>query len=195
MRALVLAAAMLGGACQPRTELVVGIISDLPVAVGSGLDAVAIDARRDDVPVVQATWPLDGPLLLPGSFGLYSPDGSPTSLAVIVTGFKANKILMVRTARVSLASNQTLFMRMGLASACESAIKTCPMGQTCIDGTCLPPDVVANRLPAYRPELVDTVECESGPRWVDSGGGPLPIGAGCPAGMICREGTCYVAPP
>ena len=50
-------------------------------------------------------------------------------------------------------------------------------------------------LPVYAPQLTATVACDSGPRWLDTTtSAPLPVGAGCPSGALCREGTCYPAP-
>ncbi len=192
LRALGLVLLLAGAGCQPRTEVVIGLLSDLKIP--DGLDAVALDARRDDVPVVQPIWPRDAPLILPGSFGLYSPDGSATDLTVIVTGFHQNHMLMTRTAQVTLIPGRTLFMRMALASACAS-VASCKSDETCIDGACAPLDVDARTLPDFTPDLVDAIACASGPSWVNGASGePLPVGSGCPSGGVCREGACYLAP-
>ncbi|HEY7957789.1 MAG TPA: hypothetical protein VII38_20925 [Polyangia bacterium] len=183
----------LAAGCQPRSELVVGLITDLTVP--SQIDLVTLEADQSDgVPVQQKEWPRDGTLALPGSFGLYTDNGQAPSLTVTVAGYLGATQVVARTAVIPIAAGKTLFVRLGLAAGCAG--QTCPAGQSCADGKgCVDQSIDPATLPVYAPQLTATVACDSGPRWLDTTtSAPLPVGAGCPSGALCREGTCYPAP-
>lgn len=193
-RLLLLSACALTIGCQPRSELVVGLITDLEVP--SQINLVTFEAdQADGVPVQQKEWPRDGTLALPGSYGLYTDNGAAPSLTLTVSGYQGANLVVARSAVVPIVSGKTLFVRLGLASGCATV--SCADGQSCVDGKgCQDQAIDAATLPIYTPALTREVACDSGPRWLDTATGtPLPVGAGCPAGQSCREGTCYLASP
>ena len=180
-------------ACQPRTEVVVGLISDMRVPVP--LAVVTLAATREGVPVDQRSWPDVGtPLQLPGSYGFYSGDGSAPPITILVEGFHpgASSPFITRAADLTLGAGQTLFLRLSLVSACSGM--SCAGGTTCIEGTCATTVVDNRTLPLYREELVSILQCASGPAYVASDtGSALPVAGACNPGQTCRDGICYPA--
>ncbi|HZS39403.1 MAG TPA: hypothetical protein VFF06_21370 [Polyangia bacterium] len=192
--AVALAAALSAGACQPRTEIVVGILTDLPVP--GSLMSIGLDADRDGVPVDRRGWPMaNAPLELPGTYGLYSPSGGSTAITIVLSGFRTSITPVVtRTVNVTLLEGKTLFLRMALVQACIN--HSCPAGKGCVEGACVDENVDSRTLPAYQPELAQIVACDSGTHYIDvSTGAELPIAGSCPSGQTCQEGLCYLPPP
>ena len=105
--------------CRPRTEIVLGVATDLRAPMA--LDNVHIDILRDGVPVEQQDWPIPGTrtglFILPGSFGVYSSDGSTPRVEVIVTGTKGIKDIVRRRSLFSLVGD-----RMWLRGALETPL-------------------------------------------------------------------------
>lgn len=183
--------ALAGGAgCQPNSEILVGLYTDLTVP--GEADLVTLQTDNHGVPVKQWKWSGEG-LVLPGSIGLYTDNGSTPTLSLSASAWKGSKRLLERRAVVQLVSGRELFLRLGLAGTCADL--DCPANQTCVDGECASPSIDAATLPAYRPGLERTLECDSGPRWIDTAtGDPLPVAGTCPAGQRCQEGTCLPDP-
>src|SRR5689334_1149052 len=111
--------------CQPRTEIMIGVITNIeaPMAV----DEVVLEGYRDGIrdaahTVLKFPWPIPGmgslPYTLPGSFGVYSPDGSPTRVELVLSGNRNGAMVVQRSSVVSLVPGKTLFMRMGLVITC-----------------------------------------------------------------------------
>ena len=91
MQKVVLVCCALAAGCSSRTEIVLGAATDLKAR--NQLDEVRLIVSRNGVPVLQPKpWTLSdvpaGVYELPGSFGLYSPDGSEVKLDVQLQGFK-----------------------------------------------------------------------------------------------------------
>lgn len=179
--------------CQPRTELVLGVATDL-TAPGM-LDEVRLDMSRAGTGVPQETvsWPI-GPnqsFNLPGSFGIYT-DGETLPVEIVLTGLKGGSPIVTRTARMTLVEGQTVFYRMGLTGMCVNK-SMCPTNTDCIEGTCQPIEIPQERLPAFDDELVTHVTCQSAATYLDTATGtPMQMLQGrgaCPAGQ-CAEGTC-----
>jgi hypothetical protein len=196
MRSLVLLMAVCA-ACQQRTEIIVGVATDLR-AMGQ-IDSVALVAERSGVVVVMpAEWMLSDaagqPYEIPGSFGLYSGDGSETAFDVSVKGFLKNNLVADREATLSLVGGQTLFLRLSLTAACAPGVRpACQADESCVEGTCQKKALDAHRLPAFRGELVTSTECNSGTSYVVSSTGmPMAsLGDTCPNSGECHEGTCW----
>jgi hypothetical protein len=189
-------ALLLFSACSQRTEIVVGVATDLK-AKGQ-IDRVTFDASRGGVPIIQHEWPLAdlpaGHYELPGSFGLYSPDGSETRIELSVKGYRDTALVTQRDSIVSLVSGKTLFMRMAIVGDCGNLSQpTCGPSQTCVEGVCRDIEVNGKRLPDYKKELVTSVVCDSGSQFIVSSTGNLMpmIGPGCSSDEYCQEGTCY----
>ena len=91
------------------------------------------------------------------------------------------------------SAGRTLFLRMGLVGDCGTLDgPTCSAGETCIEGVCRDEALDSRRLPPFRSELVDHVDCESGTRFViSSSGEPMPSdGSDCADDEYCQEGVC-----
>jgi hypothetical protein len=185
-------------ACHARTELMVGVVTDIEVP--GAIDTVELDVTHDGKPVFDPkTWSISGvpdvPFALPGSFALVASSGSPGIHATVI-GMKSGQEVVRREAVVSLVEGKTLFMRMALVRRCIPA--QCPTGQTCIEGRCQDWTLDSSTLPPYVQGLENLVTCGSGSTFVDTGTGmPLaPSGSGdCNADEQCSEGTCYKLPP
>jgi plastocyanin len=182
--------------CKDRTEVVIGVATDLRAR--NQIDLVKFLASRNGAPIIEHEWPLsDVPLglyELPGSFGLFTDDGSEPRVELDIQAFHGKDLVVDRQSILSLVSGQTLFVRMALTSDC-SALNgpTCKSDETCIEGVCQPRTFDAHHFPKYRPELVRSIECAGGPQYiVSSTGNPMPmLGAGCQGSDWCQEGTCY----
>ncbi len=157
--------------CAQRTEVVIGVATDLK-AKGQ-LDLVSFTALRDGIPIIAHTWDLtdipSGQYELPGSFGIYSPDGSEPRVDLQVQGFLDGQVVVSRESLLSLVSNETLFTRMALVSDCNSIDgPVCSSTQACIEGVCRDKAVDAHQFPPYQPPLVTHVACQSGSQFIVS---------------------------
>jgi hypothetical protein len=193
--------ALSAAACQPRTEMMIGIVTD--IRAPDVLDNVQLTVFRtvDDFPEEQLPpWTITGlrdqPYNLPGSYGVYSPDGSEIKLRVELAGFKGNSQIVDRTAVVSLVNGKTLFLRMGLVAGCMNRVD-CGPTQTCVEGVCKEREVDSTVLPDFSSDLVGTLTCNSGTNFVNTEDGsrmPLSVdAANCPNSQ-CVEGTCLKPP-
>src|SRR5580765_8417384 len=108
--------------CSDRTEIVVGVATDLKAR--GQIDLVTFVGSRNGVPIVQQQWDLSdkpaGHYELPGSFGLYSPDGTEVGIELSVQAFKNQQPVTERDALIHLVHGKTLFMRMGVVADCGS---------------------------------------------------------------------------
>lgn len=187
--------ATLGAGCRDRTQIMIGVATDLRAP--DLLDEVELEVLRSGVPALgPLAWTIPGGraelFALPGSYGIYSTDGSEPRVDVLLRGRKNGQLIVERRSIVSLVSGKTLFMRMGLVAACMNNVQ-CPSGQTCIEGACRDALVDARTLPAYKPELVTHLTCSSGTGFVNTeDNSPMPMLPGMEAcGGPCSEGTCY----
>ena len=121
LRTVLLFTALAAG-CTSRTEIVVGVATDLKAR--GQVDLVKFVASRNGTPLVQHEWTLSdvpaGIYELPGSFGLYSADGSEPRVELQVLGYKGKELITERDSILSLISGQTLFLRMALVSDCSA---------------------------------------------------------------------------
>lgn len=162
--------------CQKRTEIVIGVATDL-LARGE-IDYVQLQATpiRSGVPlrpVGPTEWDISAirtrPENLPGSFGLFTDDGSSQLVQVDLFGYKGGAppmgtLLAQRTSNVTLLSNQTLFMRMALVARCTTGLggSTCPRDFTCVEGICRKTVVDNKSLPRYATAMENFISCKSG---------------------------------
>src|SRR5690349_3634005 len=138
-----LSLALVALACTtPRTEVVIGIATDIPVAQ---MNEVKINIFRDgvlafDVPAWTVQGPSGGDYELPATFGVYSDDGSEPKITVELHGLHNSAEVVLRRASFSLRKEQTLYMRMALVQSCVNVWMSCESGgdqsQSCIEGTC-----------------------------------------------------------
>jgi len=187
--------------CRARTQLMLGVITDLRAP--DALDEVEMVVRRDGQEVLRVPWSLPGvpgqPYILPGSYGVYTEDGSEPQIAISVTGLRNGEARVERRALVSLVREQTLFLRLGLVAGCVQK-SDCGADETCVEGVCKPVLVDARRLPKYEVDMERFVDCQSGTTYVDTGTQqPVPTRAGmgtCKTpGSFCEEATCYLPIP
>jgi len=187
-------------ACQPRTEILLGIATDMKSP--TALNQVRLEVGRSGTGVPQqiVTWDVPGvpnmEFTLPGSYGIVSEDG----LIVDVTlyGLQGGNEVVKRDAKLTLVEGETLFYRMGLTQSCADTNMVCMDGQTCIEGRCEGRELDPDLLPQYIPELVTTQTCESLTTYINSANGqPMPYSedfAECPY-ILCYEATCMDIPP
>jgi len=196
---VVLALAPALAACKDKSELVIGVATDLRAR--GQLDQVKLSARRDGVEVIANEWTLADArperFELPGSFAIYSRGGNEPRVDLSVDGYKEGRLITTRPAKLSLVRGRTLFVRLTLVADCRQPDgPACPDGQACIEGACRPQEIEPRGLPEYRVDLVDKLPCASGTQYiVTTTGDPLPVeGGGCASDEVCQEGICMKRP-
>ncbi len=182
--------------CQSRTELVIGVATDLRAK--GDIDLLKLVASRNDTPLVQTEWPLSDSAgtkyELPGSFGLYSADGSAVDVQISVKAYRGGNLIVDRETELTLISGQTLFLRNALISSCAFGKgPICDTSENCVDGVCQKRQIDASRLPSYRADLVTKTECATPVQYVvSSSGDPMAsLGDGCSPDESCHEGVCW----
>ncbi|HEY4185587.1 MAG TPA: hypothetical protein VGP07_10985 [Polyangia bacterium] len=191
-----------GAGCseKKRTEIVVGLATDLTAP--SPLASVRLQAflLPDVIPIGTAeerviSGTSGQPYSIPGTFGIYADSGSPDRVRVrLVAMDDAQNILVVRTAVFSLVPQKTLFVRLGVVTACLG-MNDCGDGQTCIAGRCTSEKIDSTLLPTYQQGMENHLSCASAITYYDTGTNqPLTMsGPPCASG-ICQEGVCLVPP-
>lgn len=200
MKRALIATLLLAGCEQPRTELMIGVVTDIRAPNVIDGAQLIVTRAKDGFVEQQVSWQISGlpnqPFNLPGSYGIYS-DGEEVKLDVVLTGLKGENPVVSRRAVLNLVEGKTLFFRMGMTAGC-AAKSDCLPTESCVEGVCR--DVVVNslQLPDFRPEIVGALTCNSGPTYIDTGtGAPLPMAPGaedCPIDL-CVEGTCLKPMP
>jgi hypothetical protein len=191
---------LLSGSCAPPlSELFIGAATDL--SAPDLLDRMILSARREGVEVLRNQWNLSGipgrPYELPGSFNIYTTDGSEPRVEIVLSGYSGEQEMVRRTAILTLVRGERRFLRMTLVNRCVNHFD-CPEGRSCVEGRCVPVGINARLLPTYQPGMEGTLSCDSGTMFMNtSTRQPMPIvGAGaCGEGERCREGTCYREEP
>ena len=197
-RAILFVALVLAACKEPRTELIIGIATDLRAT--DNLDSVQLQLLVEGVPFHEETWTITGSpgadFNLPGSFGIYR-DGDHDRVQIKLTGLKGGVQLVTREAVLGFIDGKTSFYRMGITSSCMA--NTCPTGQTCVEGVCKGQELDASMFPSFDSELVNELTCKTPgtPNYLDTATGQaMPLAssaADCP-GNLCAEGTCLVPP-
>ena len=197
--AAVAAAGAAGCKEKARTEIIVGLATDLTAP--APLKMVRLEVTRlpsssqigvQDFPITDT---INDVFELPGTYALYSETGAPDRVRVVLDATDNNgKLLVRRSAVMSLVPEKTLFVRLGVVSACVGKLD-CPEGDTCIDGRCAPETIDSNRLPVYTPGMEKEVSCSGGTTYIGTVTHmPLTMkGAGCAAKDACLEGVCLGA--
>jgi hypothetical protein len=194
---------VLAGACseKKRTEVVVGLATDLDAPAPLRKVNIQVSRLPDDIIVAgtDASFPISGAVdtvyELPGTYGIYSDVGTADRVRVrLLAVDDAGSTLVVRTAVFSLVPQRTLFVRLGVISACEGK-SDCGDGMTCIEGRCASETIDSSRLPDYKPDLVKQLSCASVVTFVDTSTKQplLPVAETCASG-VCSEGVCLSAP-
>ncbi|HEY8927538.1 MAG TPA: kelch repeat-containing protein, partial [Polyangia bacterium] len=199
--ALAAVAAVGAAGCKekPRTEIIVGIATDLTAP--APLRKVHLEVTR--LPTVSQIGEQDFPITdtindvfeLPGTYALYSETGAPDRVRVVLNATDdQGRLLVQRSAVMSLVPEKTLFVRLGVVSACVGKLD-CPAGDTCIDGRCAPETIDSTRLPVYTPGMEKEVSCSGGTTYVGTVTHmPLTMkGTACADKGICQEGVCLGA--
>jgi hypothetical protein len=188
-------------ACQPRTELILGVATDLHAQ--DDIDEVDLQIVRADTgaQVGSQQFMLSAQSgvkdNLPGSFGVFS-DGEDTPLDITLTAVKGGSNVVTRHAIMSLVGGETLFYRLGLTAACAT-VTDCGSDEDCVEGSCTEKFVNAHQFPGFDDTLVSTLTCTSGTVYVDTSmnNAAMPTSADaadCGSGL-CHEGTCLNPPP
>ncbi|MSP60448.1 MAG: hypothetical protein EXR72_08910 [Myxococcales bacterium] len=195
--ALLLATA---GCGRARTEILVGVLTDLPATPGIAdrLDRVRLTVNRGGFPLVMTDWTISGlpgqDDELPGSFGIYTDDGSEPALFVQLTAFFAGTgTSLARDATLAPISGETRFLRLALLKKCVKV--ACAIGTTCVEGSCRSPVIDPHTLPIYQTGMELTIACDSTAIHTGTGKPVAKSGAGqCTADEECIEGTCRKRP-
>jgi streptogramin lyase len=198
--ALAVALGLTGCAAKKRTEIILGLATD--VDAPAPLRSVTLQVFNPPTSSVVAdeqdltiSGTLDEEYELPGTYGVYSADGAPDRVRVLLTAIDDQGAKLVeRSAVLSLVPQQTLFVRLGVVSACEQMLD-CGAGNTCIEGRCQPEEIASWRLPPYATGMEDQIACASATTFIDtSTKQPLQVtGTACPNGGTCLEGVCLAA--
>jgi hypothetical protein len=183
-RALFLFAMLSASACKhAKTEVVVELVSDL-----DNIDSVKLCVSRNSDASTEYCTPWGtGAFELPASYGVYTDDGTEPTIQVTATAYVGANAPLERSSSTALIRERSLLLRLGLLKNCLN--KTCPVGQTCIEGKCESPNVDPGRLPDYGSDQGTQATCA---------GSSIPAGPSaapaCPQGQLCLEGGCIDAP-
>ncbi len=188
---------LLAAGCQSRTELVIGVATDLRAP--SDLDFVALDVGRPGIPQRHVEWEITGvpgfDFNLPGSFGVAS-DGTDLTIEATLTGVKNGTVVVSRHAILGLIEGETLFYRMGLSAACIDR-RGCAEGTECVEGACRPVELDPRQFPTFAETLVTSVSCSGFTHYTNTSTNlplePTSDAAACPPER-CFEGTCLNPP-
>ncbi len=187
------------GCVKNRTEIVLGMATDLTATTPLSSVRLQVYSLPEDVLIADQALPISGTVNelyeLPGTYAVYSAGGSADRFRALLTATDNNgKTLVVRSAVLSLVPEKTLFARLGMVSACEG-MTDCGTGQTCVEGHCASEDIDSSRLPEYTPGMENQVDCASATTFVNtSTKQPLKVtGTSCGIGT-CLEGVC-LGPP
>lgn len=187
------------GCSTKRTEIVIGVVTDLPAP--GALDQVKLEIYRDgkiafDIPPWDVPGQQGGVFVLPASFGVYAEDGAEPRVEVQVHGLKHGTVLVTRRAILSLVKERTLFLRMGLVLSCTSRAECPNPSDTCVEGRCKTSVVDSRVLPEYQSGAEAIINCSSGTQFINTMTGMvIPPSGMCHADEFCEEGTCYKLPP
>ena len=200
-----MAAALVAGAgCsqKKRTEVIVGLATDLDAPLP--LSKISLQAFVQDgaLPIGSAeirniSGDPANPYEIPGTYGVYSEAGTDDRVKVkLVAVDDAGQTLVVRTAVFNLVHEKTLFVRLGLVSACVNRTD-CDENdnQTCVDGRCVSNYIESATLPEYHAGDETKLTCASAVNFVDtSTKQPLMTSTTPCASGMCSEGVCLVPP-
>ena len=187
-------------ACAQRTELVVGIATNLSPAQLSLVRVTVSDTTgarlaEEHFEVGNGV----AGLSLPGAFGLSPNSDTTQKFLVRVDGGLARGIdaegnpqldvAVSRRANLGFVAGKTLFYRMALAASCSGALDgTCAASEWCVAGLCRALDVDPRTLPVYTSGAEYREECgEDGATFGLMGGGA------CPSGQSCVDGLCVAS--
>ena len=192
----VLLAAIAGCAEKKRTEIILGLATDLNAPSPLRSVALKVSHQPDDMVLATQMWSISGqptlPDELPGSFAIYSASGTADRVRVELTGQdNFGKALVKRTAVLTLVPQRTLFVRLGVVTACLGVLD-CGAGLTCVDGRCVSEEIDSSRLPEYKPGAEKEAACAGGTTFVNTST-KLPLTtspATCTTGETCQEGVC-----
>lgn len=188
------------GCEKNRTEIVLGMATDLSAPAPLSQVELQVFSLPDGGLIADQPLPISGSINnlyeLPGTYAVYSADGSANRFRVVLTATDSTAAtLVVRSAVLSLVPEKTLFARLGVVSACEG-MTDCGAGETCIEGRCASEEIDSSRLPAYKPGMEKEIDCVGAgdATFVDtSTTKPLAAtGTTCGAGT-CLEGVCLAA--
>ena len=187
-RWLVLCALSLLAACASRTEIVVGVASDLPITKLDGLRMRVTDSSGHLL--TSREWPLSlgSPYHLPAAFGVgVSATGD---FIVHVEGTLHGQVVVSRHSQLTFVNGKTLFIRLALIENCYGDLDgSCAASTWCTQGVCRPLTVDPNVLPDYQNGDENRSQCGEG---LSLGLTPPPA-LDCPAGQECVDSVCYLS--
>jgi len=193
--------AMVATGCseKKRTEVVLGLATDLDAPTPLSRVNLLVSAPGFPLTTGEDRVISGDPgrsYTIPGTYGVYSSAGTADRVRVKLTAFdENNQVLVVRTAVFSLVPEKTLFVRLGVVSACLGKFD-CGDGQTCIDGRCQSETIDTATLPEYHAGDENVLACASSVSYANTGTKQLLTVADAPcASGVCAEGVCLTPPP
>jgi hypothetical protein len=185
---------------KKRTEIIVGLATDLTAPTPLRSVQMQVFRLPQMVPIGEQEFMISGDINevyeLPGTYAVYSEKGEADRVRVVLTATDdKGAVLVVRKAILTLVPERTLFVRLGVVSACRGR-DDCPAGDSCVEGRCAPEEIESSRLPNYRSGMEAAMECASGTMFANTStkklleiSGSSGGGASCDKGT-CQEGTC-----
>ncbi|MEK6606331.1 MAG: hypothetical protein AABZ30_01605, partial [Myxococcota bacterium] len=188
------------GCKEPRTQIVVGIGTDL--SAPELIDEVSLDIEVEPsgVSVFDESWPLDSDgEELPGSIGLVPGDDDNATFKLRARARFEGDTVVTRRSTLSFVPGETLFIRLGLVQACDDLPDDyCDEDQVCVEGACQAREIDSKTLPKYQDGLEERIACNSDTTWLRTGGGidseEIEADDECAPDERCQEGACYRPP-
>lgn len=196
------AAISVGCGQKNRTEIIVGLATDLTAPTPLSMVHLEVLRLPEIVKIGEQDFPISGNsnnvYEIPGTYGVYSANGAADRVQINLTATDPGGLLLVkRTAVLNLVPGRTLFVRLGVISACQG-MNDCPTGDTCISGRCAPDEIDSSRLPNYMPGIEKEISCTSpgDAVFIDTNTRQRlsVVGASCPNQGMCLEGVCLASP-
>ncbi|WP_438036252.1 hypothetical protein [Sorangium sp. So ce204] len=213
------AAAAAGSACGgEKGQLMVVFQTDM--SLPKDIDTVRIEATLDGSVVYDETFErlgTDGSIRLPATLGFLTPDDPSQSLRVRVIASRGGKdgVRLLREVLTTVPEGRTATLHMPIQFLCDGSAEverdeqgnalrdaegnvlvknSCPEGQSCVAGSCVPREVDSRALPDYEAVAVfgggagdgdgicfDTLKCFAG-----AASAPVDLEAFAADGTVCR---------
>lgn len=196
------------GCAAPTTgEVMLAIDSDL--ALPRDLDTLSIQISKERAILLSTSFPDIGPASgtrLPATLGVIVSEDPSTPVTVRVVGQSHGVERVVNEVTTTIPEERVAMLRMPLQFLCGDV--TCPPGQTCAAGACVPDSVDSSSLPDYNQDAIfgdgtclDVGRCFHGATVAEvdtttctiADGGAVNVGLETESEGPCGPGGCYVA--
>jgi alpha-tubulin suppressor-like RCC1 family protein len=138
-------------ACQPVTQVVLAVFTDLPIP--AGLDQIDLSVSRPRTgndPWTSGPQHLASDDAQPVTLGL-TPAGGTATIKVVAVGSLAGNPIVQQELDTSFVEGQSRLLQMILRGVCAGV--SCGDGLTCVDGACTKTQISSASLPAWTGQL------------------------------------------